>query len=282
MRIERVLICIDGSDHAAVALQQGAQLARALGADASFIALGSADGPRAAHAAEAAEALRSAGLSADARSCPGATPDVVREFSRPRDLLAFGVETEVGVALLRRPAAPHALAASIARAALIAGSRPGELRRLLISVSGSPTSLLAARIGAYVAAAVGGTADILHVADTMPGMFAGLGRMEETAREFLTARTSESHVVQHCAHILEHHGLHGEFRLAWGDVVTEILRVAAESAYDLIVVGPPPRHPAVFSLALGDVTAGLIRSGHCSVLVAAPRRSHGPQSSRRR
>jgi nucleotide-binding universal stress UspA family protein len=255
MRIERVLICIDGSDHAAVALQQGAQLARALGADASFIALGSADGPRAAHAAEAAEALRSAGLSADARSCPGATPDVVREFSRPRDLLAFGVETEVGVALLRRPAAPHALAASIARAALI---------------------------GAYVAAAVGGTADILHVADTMPGMFAGLGRMEETAREFLTARTSESHVVQHCAHILEHHGLHGEFRLAWGDVVTEILRVAAESAYDLIVVGPPPRHPAVFSLALGDVTAGLIRSGHCSVLVAAPRRSHGPQPSRRR
>jgi nucleotide-binding universal stress UspA family protein len=119
------------------------------------------------------------------------------------------------------------------------------------------------------------------VADAMPGMFAGLERMEETACEFLAAQTGESHVAQHCARVLEHHGLHGEVRLAWGDVVTEILRVAAEGSYDLIVVGPPPRHPAVFSLALGDVTAGLIRSGHCSVLVAAPRRAPGAQPRRR-
>ncbi|MFQ6099304.1 MAG: hypothetical protein ACE5O2_16350, partial [Armatimonadota bacterium] len=182
MNLQRLLIVLDDSPHSSVALRQGAQLASALRLPVRIIALDSADGPVAQRASAAADGLRSAGQSAEVVARPRRGPELIVEECAAHDLLVFGVETEAPPVLFGRRRLPHMLAASVRRPALIAGEQVRDISRILIGVSASPTSLLAARLGAQIAAAVRATADIVHVAEALPEMYAGLERMEETTR----------------------------------------------------------------------------------------------------
>ena len=66
---------------------------------------------------------------------------------------------------------------------------------------------------------------------------------------------------------LRERGIASEMQIEHGDPVEEIVRVAQEGGYDLIVTGSHGRGPIGEAL-LGSVSKALVRTAPCAVLVA--------------
>lgn len=66
---------------------------------------------------------------------------------------------------------------------------------------------------------------------------------------------------------LRERGIASEMRIEHGDPVEEIVRVAREGGYDLIITGSHGRGPIGEAL-LGSVSKALVRTAPCAVLVA--------------
>jgi nucleotide-binding universal stress UspA family protein len=66
---------------------------------------------------------------------------------------------------------------------------------------------------------------------------------------------------------LRERGIASEMQIEHGDPVEEIVRVAREGGYDLIVTGSRGRGP-VGEVLLGSVSKALVRTAPCGVLVA--------------
>lgn len=66
---------------------------------------------------------------------------------------------------------------------------------------------------------------------------------------------------------LRERGIESEMRIEHGDPVEEIVRVAREGGYDLIITGSHGRGPIGEAL-LGSVSKALVRTAPCAVLVA--------------
>ena len=66
---------------------------------------------------------------------------------------------------------------------------------------------------------------------------------------------------------LRERGIASEMQIEHGDPVEEIVRVAREGGYDLIVTGSHDRGPIGEAL-LGSVSKALVRTAPCAVLVA--------------
>jgi nucleotide-binding universal stress UspA family protein len=66
---------------------------------------------------------------------------------------------------------------------------------------------------------------------------------------------------------LRERGIASEMQIEHGDPVEEIVRVAREGGYDLIVTGSHGRGPIVEAV-LGSVSQALVRKAPCAVLVA--------------
>jgi nucleotide-binding universal stress UspA family protein len=67
---------------------------------------------------------------------------------------------------------------------------------------------------------------------------------------------------------LREEGIESTMQMEHGDPVGEIVRVAGEGGYDLVVAGSRGRNP-VGELLLGSVSKALVRQAPCPVLVAA-------------
>jgi nucleotide-binding universal stress UspA family protein len=66
---------------------------------------------------------------------------------------------------------------------------------------------------------------------------------------------------------LRERGIASEMQIEHGDPVEEIVRVARDGGYDLIVTGSHGRGPIVEAV-LGSVSQALVRKAPCAVLVA--------------
>lgn len=161
----------------------------------------------------------------------------------------------------------HKVANQATVSVLVARGEPKQLRHLLICTSGYVNSEIVVRNGAALARAAQAKVTLLHVAESMPAMYAGLDEMEETLPELLQTDTPLARHLKWASEYLLQTQVLAELKLRRGIVLDELLDEAQEGAYDLIVVGTRAEYNVLSSLLMGQVTPKIIDNAPCSVLI---------------
>lgn len=150
---------------------------------------------------------------------------------------------------------------------LVARGQPKQLRHLLICTSGHANSEIVVRNGAALAQSAQARATLLHVAESLPGMYAGLDEMEETLPELLQTNTPLAQHLKWASEYLVQAQVHAELKLRRGIALDEILDEAQEGNYDLIVVGTRTEYDVLSNLLMGQITPKIIDKIPCSMLI---------------
>jgi len=150
---------------------------------------------------------------------------------------------------------------------LIARGESVQFKRILISTSGYANSVQVVEAGTALAKAAKAKVTLLHVAESIPGMYTGLGEMEETLPELLQTDTPLAHHLKWGAEHLLQAQVTAELKLRRGITADEVLAEAQEESCDLIVVGARAEYNVFSSLLIGHVTPKIIDNAPCSVLV---------------
>ncbi|HEX6305494.1 MAG TPA: universal stress protein [Anaerolineales bacterium] len=153
------------------------------------------------------------------------------------------------------------------------------LERILICTGGMQVAEPVIQAGAYLARNASAQVTLLHVAGTIPSMYTGLGEIDETLSELLKTDTPTAKHLRQSARLLEKYGVTAEMKLRHGVVANEILREAARSQADLIVIGAPEQKKRFKKWLLGDVTGAILERSLCPVLIAKAGLGDPPEST---
>ncbi len=139
-------------------------------------------------------------------------------------------------------------------------SRLPMIQRILVATDGSPRSLSAARLAGSIARCTGATVSLVHVmtADLPPVTVA------------LTPQLAGQEVLHRTRAHLGTSAVTTDDRLLEGDPAAEIIRLADEGRYDLIIVGSR-KLTRMQRLLLGSVSRTVVEHAPCSIMVARPR-----------
>ncbi len=152
---------------------------------------------------------------------------------------------------------------------VIRGDHP-SLSRVLICASGTEHGHLSVWAGAALACGARARATLLHVADAMPSMYAGLEQMEETLAELLQSDTERSRELKWAAQVIKAECEISELKLRRGIVAEEILREGQEGGFDLIVLGSSRAAGGLVRALMGDLTREIVTRAQRPVLVVRP------------
>jgi nucleotide-binding universal stress UspA family protein len=161
----------------------------------------------------------------------------------------------------------HKVANQASVSVLVARGEPKQLRHLLICTSGHVNSEIVIRNGAALAQAAQAGVTLLHVAESMPAMYAGLDEMEETLPELLQTDTPLARHLKWASEYLVQAQVLAELKLRRGITLDEIVDEVQDADYDLIVVGARAGYDVLSSLLMGQVTPKIIDNAPCSVLI---------------
>jgi nucleotide-binding universal stress UspA family protein len=153
---------------------------------------------------------------------------------------------------------------------VIKGERQ-SLRRVLICASGAEYGHLPVWAGASIACGASAQATVLHVMDTIPGMYTGLEQMEETLAELLKTDTDMSRELRWAAQVVKAECEVSELKLRRGLVADEILRETEAGDYDLIVLGSSRSAGGLTRALMGDVTRDIVYRAEIPMLVVRPK-----------
>jgi nucleotide-binding universal stress UspA family protein len=152
---------------------------------------------------------------------------------------------------------------------LIRGARP-RLSRVLICASAAEMGHIVVWAGAGLACGAGAQATVLHVADPLPVMFAGLEQMKQTLATLLQSDTEEARELKWAALVVRAECEISELKLRRGIVADEILRESEEGDYDVIVLGSSRAAGGFVRALMGDVTREVVYRAQRPVLVVRP------------
>ncbi|MBC7224652.1 MAG: universal stress protein, partial [Anaerolineae bacterium] len=212
----------------------------------------------------------------------GPSPDLrLRRGSPVRAILAEAEEGAYDLVALgggRGPDLPAFLAGPVALAVarrasqsvLLAATGWARLDRILICTGGTTISWGAVEAGAWLAAATGAEATILHVAGPVPSMYTGLPELEETLQELLQEETPLARHLREGAALLARLGVEGSLALRHGAPAVEILQEAERGDYDLLVLGASETAGRLREWLLGSVTWDVAEGTARPVLVVRP------------
>ncbi len=142
------------------------------------------------------------------------------------------------------------------------------LNRLLICTGGTQSSRNVVQFGARLAALAQAEVTVMHVAKTIPAMYAGLHEMEETLEELLQTDTPLARHLRWAAGQLDGVGVQGRISLRRGLAVDEIVRESTEGGYDLVIIGAPDEGSRLRFLLSPAIASQLVNRVPCSILVA--------------
>lgn len=162
---------------------------------------------------------------------------------------------------------------------VIARQSRRALERILICTGGKRVAEPVIQAGAYLARNAGADVTLLHVAGTIPSMYTGLGEIDETLSELLKTDTPTAKHLRQSARLLEKYGVTAQLKLRHGVVANEILREAAKSQDDLIVIGAPEQKQRFKKWLLGDVTGAILERAPCPVLIVKAQLGDPPESA---
>ena len=144
------------------------------------------------------------------------------------------------------------------------------VRRLLAPIDFSPRSLTSLRYAFELAALTGAEVDVLHVVPGPSEMrsridgYLGLPMPHADPRAVEQARRELQRVVE----TTPHGDVKARITVETGDAATAIVRVAAETPCDLIVMATRG-HRGVAELVLGSVAHKVITCAKCPVVTVA-------------
>jgi nucleotide-binding universal stress UspA family protein len=153
---------------------------------------------------------------------------------------------------------------------VIKGERQ-DLARVLICASGAEYGHLPVWAGASIACGAAAQATVLHIVDTMPGMYAGLEQMEETLAEVLTTDTELARELKWAAQVVKAECEVSELKLRRGLVADEILQESQAGDFDLVVLGSSRSAGGLVRVLMGDVTRDIVHRAQVPVLVVRPK-----------
>lgn len=145
-------------------------------------------------------------------------------------------------------------------------------QKILVPLDGSEHSLKALEEAAQLAKISSGKITLLNVYSVqpliMPGTAEGMPILTgaEVSRLAEAAQKSGAKILQDGEQTLRATGVPVEKMVVEGHTVHEIVRVANEGNFDLIVIGARGISH-VKEMFLGSVTDGVIHHAHCAVLV---------------
>jgi nucleotide-binding universal stress UspA family protein len=150
---------------------------------------------------------------------------------------------------------------------LVVEKKQPELNRMLICTSGAYIADPVVEMGARLAAATQAKVTLLHVTGSIPSMYTGMDKIEEHLPEILKSDTPMAQHLRHAAELLAQRNIDAELELRHGAVPDEILQEAGTSHYDLIVLGASQASTHLAGWLMGDVTAQVLKTSRCPVLV---------------
>jgi nucleotide-binding universal stress UspA family protein len=150
---------------------------------------------------------------------------------------------------------------------LVIKKQQPELNRILVCTSGVDTADPVIEMGAWLAESMQAKATLLHVTGSIPSMYTGLDKVEEHLPEILQTNTPMSRHLRHAVGLLAQRNIDAELELRHGTVPDEILREAETGNHDLIVLGASKASTPLAGWLMGDVTAQVLKSSRCPVLV---------------
>lgn len=271
----KMLICSIGSKKRKSTLRFAAEIAKALAAEVTM--LGMADKERkvdeiSSTMNEVASELAEHDLPVRVRVEVGnAEEALLAEIEEQTyDLVALGA---LGGKRARRSmvdsVAERVLETAEGSVLVIKGDRE-TVSRVLICFSCTERGRLSVWTGAAIACATGADATLLHVLTSMPAMYAGLERMEQTLAEFLQSDTEASNELKWAAQVIKAECKSAELKLRRGMVADEILREGRRGDYDLIVLGSSRSPGGVVRVLMGDIAADTVSRALRPILVVRP------------
>ncbi len=265
-----VLICVSNMPHAHSTVTLGSQVARLLGRPISLLKVitDEAETETAAFTLEEVQKLIDAPVEETAVSLGTPAKEILRKAeSGSYHLIVVGAHAISNLWDQFLQSVTHKVANQATASVLVARGEPQHLRHLLICTSGYVNSEIVIRNGAALAQAAQAKVTLLHVAESLPGMFTGLDEMEETLPELLQTNTPLAQHLKWASEYLVKAQVSAELRLRRGIAIDELLAEAQEGNYDLIVLGARTEYNLLNSLLMGQVTPKIIDNAPCSVLV---------------
>jgi nucleotide-binding universal stress UspA family protein len=150
---------------------------------------------------------------------------------------------------------------------LIVKGHLSAVQTMLVCSGGHEVSKRVVNLGVELAEATHAEATLLHVTGSVPAMYTGLVRMEETLEELLSRNTPTAEHLREGAAEFEEHDVAATLELRRGEVVDEILRSTTRNAYDLLLIGSADAVPTVQRLLMRDLTPRIVELTTCSVLI---------------
>jgi nucleotide-binding universal stress UspA family protein len=268
----KILMCTDGSPHAAEALRYGALIARK--AKGPVTLLGVVESPDDERKVNRMLERTSSALCED-------VPDIgirIRRGHAAEEILKETEETKYDLVIAgsrgRRGITRFLLGSTAARLAsycqvpvLIVKGESRELAHILVCTAGAKCGEKDTQLAGRIAGLTGASVTILHVMSQLPlTPEAKIGDLENSTEDLLESDAREGVHLRKDLEILQDLEVAGEAKVRHGLVLDEILAEAEEGDYDLVVAGA---HIAsgIQRFMLSDTTERIVLGADRPVLV---------------
>lgn len=150
---------------------------------------------------------------------------------------------------------------------VVRGHRPEKLKRILVPIGGQKMNRKVVEAGARLARLAQATVTVLFVTNPVPTMYTGLDEIEETLPELLKTDTPIARYLRWSAQYMADQGVEANVEVAQGVASDEIMRVARQGDYDMVVIGAATTPGFVRRLFVDQVTPHVVERAPCSVMV---------------
>lgn len=150
---------------------------------------------------------------------------------------------------------------------VVRGERPQRLKRILVPIGGQRMNKKVVEVGARLGRLSQASVTILFVTNPVPTMYTGLDEIEETLPELLNTDTPIARYLRWSARYLADQGVEADVELAQGVAADEIMRVARQGGYDMVVIGAATTPGLIRRLFVDQVTPAVVERAPCSVMV---------------
>jgi nucleotide-binding universal stress UspA family protein len=266
----KILLCANGTPHAAQALELGANIARKAATFVDILVVAERDHEEAHRLAAATAAeLKAAQIPVTLYQRVGRIDEeAVRQVQvASYDLIVIGSRGRRGVLRLLMGSVALRVVEHAPAPVLVVKGRARELGRFLVCSSAGPMSERTVQFAGRLARSLGASVTLLHVMSQLPlTETAFLDDLEASAEELIQRGSREGLHLGRMLDLLAEEGQPGRAVVRHGLVRDEIVAEGQRGQYDLVVIGAHVT-PGLNARIVDDLTAEILLAANRPVLV---------------